>query len=124
MAQGEVNLVLVGADRVAENGDIANKIGTFEKAVLAHEHAIPFYVAAPISTFDFQAPTGKHIPIEERDARELTHLQGKSVYEAPVRNPAFDVTPAKYITGIVTEEGIFRPEEIRNLKKSMHSNSG
>jgi methylthioribose-1-phosphate isomerase len=101
MRQGLVDLVVVGADRIAANGDVANKIGTYGVAILAKEHGIPFYVAAPIATIDLGLPDGGRIPIEERDAREVTHL-------GPARNPAFDVTPAKYVTAIVTERGIAR----------------
>jgi methylthioribose-1-phosphate isomerase len=111
MARGEVNVVLVGADRIAANGDVANKIGTYGVAVLAREHEIPFYVVAPVSTFDLQTPTGASIPIEERSAEEVTHLAGHRV--APegvqVRNPAFDVTPHRFVTAIVSERGIAWP---------------
>jgi methylthioribose-1-phosphate isomerase len=110
MRQGLVDLVVVGADRIAANGDVANKIGTYGVAILAREHGIPFYVAAPIATIDLGLPDGSRIPIEERDAREVTHLGPARL--APegvrVRNPAFDVTPAKYVTAIVTERGIAR----------------
>jgi methylthioribose-1-phosphate isomerase len=110
MARGEVDLVVVGADRIAANGDTANKIGTYGVAVLARHHAIPFYVAAPFSTIDPAIPDGSAIPIEERDPREVQELAGQRVVPAasPARNPAFDVTPATLITGIVTERGIFR----------------
>jgi len=119
MAQGKVGAVIVGTDRVAANGDVANKIGTYGVAVLAHAHGIPFYVAAPLSSIDLDTPTGADIPIEERPAEEITHGLGKQVApdEIKVYNPAFDVTPARYITAIVTESGIFKPEEIRNSKK-------
>jgi translation initiation factor eIF-2B subunit alpha/methylthioribose-1-phosphate isomerase len=105
-----VDLVIVGADRIAKNGDFANKIGTYEKAVLAKENDIPFYVAAPISTFDPALRTGAHIVIEERDAQELTELQGKRIMPpwVQVKNPAFDVTPKKYVTGYITEKGILK----------------
>jgi methylthioribose-1-phosphate isomerase len=111
MRQGHVNLVVVGADRIAANGDVANKIGTYGVAVLAREHGIPFYVAAPISTIDFATPDGSRIPIEERSAREVTHVGSSRLAPAGarVRNPAFDVTPARYVTAIVTERGIARP---------------
>ena len=115
MAQGEVDLVIVGADRIAHNGDVANKIGTFEKAVLAHIHNIPFYVAAPHSTIDPATPVGQSIPIEERPREEITHARGNLLYDAPARNPAFDITPASYITGIITEKGIFPPKDIHNM---------
>ena len=114
MYRGEVDLVITGADRVARNGDIANKIGTYEKAVVAKENGIPFYVAAPFSTIDFNCKSGADIPIEERAAEEVSSVNGVAVASpgSPVRNPAFDVTPAKYITGIITEKGIFKPEEL------------
>ncbi|OGP94347.1 MAG: S-methyl-5-thioribose-1-phosphate isomerase [Deltaproteobacteria bacterium RBG_16_54_18] len=111
MRQGEIDLCIVGADRIAGNGDVANKIGTYTLAILAREHEIPFYVAAPLSTFDLTIKTGEEIPIEERDPSEVTTLGGRST--APegvaVRNPAFDVTPHRYISAIVTEDGIIRP---------------
>ena len=111
MARGEVNVVVVGADRIAANGDVANKIGTYAVAVLAREHGIPFYVVAPVSTFDLQTPTGASIPIEERPAEEVTHLAGRRV--APegvlVRNPAFDITPHRFVTAIVSERGVAWP---------------
>jgi len=111
MRAGEVDLVVVGADRIAANGDTANKIGTYTVAVLAHEHKVPFYVAAPLSTIDLSTPDGDHIPIEERDQREITHLGPSRLTPvgAFIRNPAFDVTPHRYISGIITERGIFRP---------------
>jgi methylthioribose-1-phosphate isomerase len=110
MARGEVDLVVVGADRIARNGDTANKIGTYGVAVLARYHGIPFYVAAPFSTIDPGIPDGSAIPIEERDPREVQELAGRRIVPAasPARNPAFDVTPAGLITAIVTERGIFR----------------
>jgi methylthioribose-1-phosphate isomerase len=111
MRAGEVDMVVVGADRIAANGDTANKIGTYTVAVLAHEHKIPFYVAAPLSTIDLATPDGDHIPIEERDQREVSHLGASRLTPegAKIRNPAFDVTPHRYITGIITERGVFRP---------------
>jgi methylthioribose-1-phosphate isomerase len=111
MAQGEINAVVVGADRIARNGDVANKIGTYPLAIVAKEHGLPFYVAAPVSTFDLQTQTGKDIPIEERPAFELTHVAGHRVAPegARVRNPAFDVTPHRYVTAIVCERGVARP---------------
>jgi len=117
MAQGKVQAVIVGTDRVAANGDVANKIGTYGVAVLAHAHNIPFYVAAPLSSIDLETPTGAEIPIEERPAEEITHGLGKQVAPDGIKvyNPAFDVTPARYITAIVTETGIFKPEEIRHV---------
>ncbi len=114
MARGEIDLVVVGADRIAHNGDTANKIGTYTVAVLAREHGIPFYVAAPLSTIDRAIPDGTHIRIEERPASEVTTLGGK-VAIAPegvaVRNPAFDVTPARYIAAIFTEAGVAKPPD-------------
>jgi methylthioribose-1-phosphate isomerase len=108
MRLGQVDLVVVGADRIAANGDVANKIGTYSVAVLAHEHGIPFYVAAPLSTVDLQTPDGSRIPIEERNDREVTHVGATRLTPdgAHIRNPAFDVTPAKYVTAIITERGI------------------
>jgi methylthioribose-1-phosphate isomerase len=118
MARGEINAVVVGADRIAANGDVANKIGTYTVAVLAKEHGIPFYVAAPVSTFDLATPTGASIPIEERPADEVTHVAGQRV--APegvaVRNPAFDVTPHRYVTAIVCEKGVARPPYSESLR--------
>jgi methylthioribose-1-phosphate isomerase len=120
MRQGKVDLVVVGADRIAANGDTANKVGTYTVAVLAREHRIPFYVAAPLSTIDLNTPDGDHIPIEERSAREVTHVGG--VQMAPVGaltwNPAFDVTPHSFISGIITERGIFRPPYIDSLRRA------
>lgn len=110
MMQGKVDMVIVGADRIATNGDTANKVGTYLKALAARAHGIPFYVAAPRSTIDFACPDGASIPIEERDARELGLDENA---KTPVANPAFDVTPAALITGILTESGVFRPEELR-----------
>ena len=110
MRAGDVDLVVVGADRIAANGDTANKIGTYTVAVLAKEHGIPFYVAAPWSTIDLATPDGDAIPIEERDAREVTDVGATQLAPdgAHVRNPSFDVTPHKYITAIITERGIFK----------------
>jgi S-methyl-5-thioribose-1-phosphate isomerase len=124
MRRGEVDLCIVGADRIAANGDVANKIGTYQKAVLAHENGIPFYVAAPSSTIDVACRSGDDIPIEERDEDEVHYIYGQtagqkmarvrvSPMQASAGNPAFDVTPARYITGIITERGIVRPGEIR-----------
>jgi translation initiation factor eIF-2B subunit alpha/methylthioribose-1-phosphate isomerase len=110
--------VIVGADRITQSGDFANKIGTYEKAVLARENNIPFYVAAPITTFDFSMESGRDIPIEERGQQEVLSLFGTTI--APkatkARNPAFDVTPKKYVTGYITENGIITAEEIPKLK--------
>jgi methylthioribose-1-phosphate isomerase len=110
MARGEVDAVVVGSDRIAANGDVANKIGTYTVAVLAHEHRIPFYVAAPTSTVDLALPSGDRIPIEERSAAEVTHLAGRPMAPAgvEVRHPAFDVTPHRLVTAIVTERGVAR----------------
>jgi translation initiation factor eIF-2B subunit alpha/methylthioribose-1-phosphate isomerase len=125
MQQGKVNMVLVGADRIAANGDVANKIGTYEKAVVAKENGVPFYVAAPLSTVDMHLKSGKEIPIEERSENEVLSMWGMykgketTVWIAPENsralNPAFDITPARYITGIITEKGIVKPEELPNL---------
>jgi len=119
LGRGEVDLVLVGADRIAANGDTANKIGTYGKAVVARENDVPFYVAAPTSTIDFNLATGAKIPIEERSPQEVLHLDGQPIApkESPARNPAFDVTPAKYITGIITEFGIRKPSQLGLLNK-------
>ncbi|MDO8680930.1 MAG: S-methyl-5-thioribose-1-phosphate isomerase [Acidobacteriota bacterium] len=110
MLSGDVDLVVVGADRIAANGDTANKIGTYSLAVLAKEHGIPFYVAAPWSTIDLATPNGASIPIEERNAREVSHVGNNQLAPAGahIRNPSFDVTPHKYITAIITERGIFK----------------
>ena len=115
MKEGRVQLVIVGADRIAANGDTANKIGTYSVAVLARAHGIPFYVAAPSSTFDLTLASGDGIPIEQRDQQEVTHGMGRQTAPEGVKvyNPAFDVTPAALIAGIVTEKGILRPSEIR-----------
>jgi len=119
MAKGKVQAVIVGTDRTASNGDVANKIGTYGVAILAKEHNIPFYVALPTSTIDMALTSGDQIPIEERDPREITHGFGKQT--APdgidVYNPAFDVTPNKYVTAFITEKGIIRPPYDVNFKK-------
>jgi methylthioribose-1-phosphate isomerase len=119
MKQGKIQAIVVGADRIAANGDVANKIGTYTVAVLAKEHSIPFYVAAPISTIDLATPDGSQIPIEQRNAREVTHIAGQQMVPegVSVENPAFDVTPAKYVTAIVTERGIARAPYEESLKK-------
>ncbi|HET9264699.1 MAG TPA: S-methyl-5-thioribose-1-phosphate isomerase [Vicinamibacterales bacterium] len=123
MRAGEIDLVVVGADRIAANGDTANKIGTYTVAVLAHEHKIPFYVAAPLSTIDLTTPDGDHIPIEERDRREITHLGSSQLTPegAHIRNPAFDVTPHRYVAGIITEKGIFRPPFDEALRRAFEA---
>jgi S-methyl-5-thioribose-1-phosphate isomerase len=127
MQRGLVDLCIVGADRIAANGDVANKIGTYQKAVLAKEHGIPFYVAAPSSTIDPKCPSGAKIPIEERSEEEMHFVWGKDgskltkVRVSPERaravNPAFDITPAKYVTGIITESGVYKPKDIRKAVK-------
>ena len=121
MREGKIQLVVVGADRIAANGDAANKIGTYGVALLARAHGIPFYVAAPSSTFDLSIPDGSHIPIEERDPREITNGFGRQT--APdgiaVYNPAFDVTPAELIAGIVTEKGVIAPVNIRTVREML-----
>lgn len=119
MAKGKVDLIIVGADRIAANGDVANKIGTYALAVLSKTHGLPFYVAAPVSTVDLGLATGEEIPIEERDHTEVTHLSGCQAAPAgvPVWNPAFDVTPNRLVTAIITERGIVRPPYKENLEK-------
>ena len=125
MARKEVSLVVVGADRIAQAGDVANKIGTYALACLANAHAIPFYVAAPWSTVDLACPSGDRIPLEERSEEELsrfTLFDGSSVQLVPdgvrARNPAFDVTPARLITAIITERGLVKPVSAENLAKT------
>jgi methylthioribose-1-phosphate isomerase len=117
MRLGNVDLVVVGADRIAANGDVANKVGTYAVAVLAKEHGIPFYVAAPISTVDLSTADGSGIPIEERPDKEVTHVGSSQLTPegARIRNPAFDVTPGKYVTAIITERGIARPPYSESL---------
>ncbi|PYX95964.1 MAG: S-methyl-5-thioribose-1-phosphate isomerase [Acidobacteria bacterium] len=119
MKQGKIGVIVVGADRIAANGDVANKIGTYTVAVLAKENGIPFYVAAPFSTIDLETADGSKIPIEQRNPREVTHIAGKAM--APegvqVENPAFDVTPAKYVAAIITERGITRAPYEDSLRK-------
>jgi len=114
MKKGEINKIFVGADRIARNGDVANKIGTYNLAVLAKFHKIPFYVVAPVSTFDFKLSSGRDIPIEERNGDEVKEVLGKRIAPARVKvyNPAFDVTPARLVTAIVTEKGIFKPSSL------------
>lgn len=121
MQRGEIDIVLVGADRVAANGDFANKIGTYQIAVLAKENGIPFYTVAPTSTIDLNLASGADIPIEEREAAEVTTPYGTPLVPAhfKARNPAFDVTPNRYLSGIVTENGIVRPPFIDNLKRAV-----
>ncbi len=118
MKRGEIDGAIVGADRITANGDTANKIGTYTVAVLAKEHGIPFYVAAPTTTIDVSLASGEEIPIEQRKADEVTHIRGVCIApECAVANPAFDVTPAKYITAIITEHGIIRPPFGEGIKK-------
>lgn len=123
MKKGEVDLVIVGADRIAANGDFANKIGTYEKAVVAKANNIPFYVAAPGSTFDFSISSGDQIPIEERSQEEVLMIGQNRVgpAESKARNPAFDVTPNEYVSAFITEYGIFRPQELSRVRGLMSS---
>src|SRR5271155_4228419 len=119
MKQGKIGAIVVGADRVAANGDVANKIGTYTVAVLAKENGIPFYVAAPISTIDLACSDGDKIPIEQRNAQEVTHIAGRQMVPdgVSVENPAFDVTPAKYVAAIITERGIAREPYQKSLQR-------
>ncbi len=119
LQKGEVDCVIVGADRIAANGDVANKIGTYSVAVLARENGVPFFVAAPISTLDLTIVDGRHIPIEERDPDEVRKIQGVPVTPEQVRvaNPAFDVTPNRYVSAIITDRGIARPPYSDSLKR-------
>ena len=119
MLQGRIQAVIVGADRIAANGDVANKIGTYGVAILAKEHGIPFYVAAPWSTIDVATATGAGIPIEQRSAREVTHSNGKQMTPTGVgiENPAFDVTPAKYVTAIITERGVLSANYVTAIRE-------
>jgi methylthioribose-1-phosphate isomerase len=119
MKQGKIGAIVVGADRIAANGDVANKIGTYTVAVLAKEHGIPFYVAAPISTVDLETPDGSGIPIEQRNSKEVTHIAGKQMVPdgVQIENPAFDVTPAKYIAAIITERGVAKAPYEESLKR-------
>ena len=126
MAQGRIDMVIVGSDRIAGNGDVANKIGTYTVAVLAKEHKIPFYVVAPVSTFDLTLSSGAQIPIEQRPASEVTHVQGVQVAPTgvPVLNPAFDVTPHHLVSAIVCENGVARAPytaSLRELAKKAHA---
>jgi methylthioribose-1-phosphate isomerase len=120
---GKVGAIVTGADRIAANGDTANKIGTYQIAVLAKENKVPFYIAAPVSTFDLSIPDGDHIPIEERSAAEVTHLQGARIAPDGVdaAHPAFDVTPARYIAAIFTERGVARAPYTESLRALAHS---
>jgi methylthioribose-1-phosphate isomerase len=119
MKQGKIGAIVVGADRIAANGDVANKIGTYTVAVLAKEHGIPFYVAAPISTVDLETRDGSGIPIEQRSSKEVSHIAGKQMVPdgVQIENPAFDVTPAKYIAAIITERGVAKAPYIESLKR-------
>jgi methylthioribose-1-phosphate isomerase len=122
MQQGKIGAIVVGADRIAANGDVANKVGTYTVAVLAKENGIPFYVAAPLSTVDLEATDGSRIPIEQRNKREVTHIGGKQMTPdgVGIENPAFDVTPAKYVTAIITERGIARAPYQDSLSELAH----
>jgi methylthioribose-1-phosphate isomerase len=121
---GEVGAIVTGADRIAANGDTANKIGTYQMAVLAKENDVPFYVAAPISTFDLSIPDGNHIPIEQRSAAEVTHFQGIRIApDVPAAHPAFDVTPHRYITAIFTERGVAQSPYTASLRALASSSS-
>ncbi|MGA8436732.1 MAG: S-methyl-5-thioribose-1-phosphate isomerase [Candidatus Sulfotelmatobacter sp.] len=119
MKQGKIGAIVVGADRIAANGDVANKIGTYTVAVLAKENGIPFYVAAPISTVDLACPDGDRIPIEQRNPMEVTHIAGKQMTPngVSIENPAFDVTPAKYVAAIITERGLAREPYRESLER-------
>ncbi len=119
MSRRMVDLVILGADRIAANGDVVNKIGTYSLAVLAKENNIPFYSAAPISTFDITLKSGLEIPIEERNSREVTHIFDMQIapHGVNVRNPSFDMTPGRYLTGIITERGIIKPPFEENIKR-------
>jgi len=123
MKQGKVQCVIVGADRIAANGDTANKIGTYGVSILAKEHGIPFYVAAPVSTFDLSIKSGNDIPIEERSPEEVTNGFGKRTAPEGVKvfNPAFDVTPAKNITAIITEKGVIKNPSVENIQRVLGS---
>jgi methylthioribose-1-phosphate isomerase len=124
MKKGVISAVIVGADRIAANGDVANKIGTYTLAVLAKENKVPFYVAAPVSTLDLSLESGEDIPIEERDEREVTHIGGIRIapHGVKVANPAFDVTPNEYVTAIITDRGIVYPPYKQNLEKLVNKN--
>jgi methylthioribose-1-phosphate isomerase len=124
MRQGRIQAVIVGADRIAANGDVANKIGTYGVSILAKEHGIPFYVAAPWSTLDLATAHGDLIPIEQRAATEVTHSNGRQMtpHGVAIENPAFDVTPAKYVTAIITERGVLHApysESIQQMAKQI-----
>ncbi|MBN2715924.1 MAG: S-methyl-5-thioribose-1-phosphate isomerase, partial [Deltaproteobacteria bacterium] len=118
MRSGQIDAVVVGSDRIAANGDVCNKIGTYSVALAANAAGVPFYVAAPVSTIDMNCPCGDDIPIEERDASEVTHINGEQIMPegVPVRNPAFDVTPNHLVTAIFTEVGVFKADYTESLK--------
>jgi methylthioribose-1-phosphate isomerase len=126
MKRGEIDVIVVGADRIAANGDVANKIGTYTVAILAGVHGVPFYVAAPLSTIDLGTADGDRIPIEERDPREMTHLGPTQLTPegAAVWNPAFDVTPHRLVTGIITERGVARPPYTESLRLLFEAGKG
>ena len=119
MQQGKIGAIVVGADRIAANGDVANKVGTYTVAILAKEHGIPFYVAAPLSTVDLATPNGSKIPIEQRNEREVTHIGGRQMTPdgVQIENPAFDVTPNRYVTAIISERGVARAPYEESLKR-------
>ncbi len=121
MSEGKINLVLVGADRIACNGDTANKIGTYQLALLAHYHRIPFYIIAPSSTFDLKIKNGSMIPVEYRHHREVSHIKNQAISPKGIKvyNPAFDITPAKYITAIIMEKSVIRPPYQKNISKCL-----
>ncbi len=126
MHSGQVDAVIVGADRIAKNGDFANKIGTYEKAVVAKENGIPFYVAAPWSTFNLRRPSGASIPIEERDADEVLRIGNQALApdRSPARNPAFDVTPARLVTAYITPGGVAKPSQVAGLVRQAGARAG
>jgi methylthioribose-1-phosphate isomerase len=123
MRQKKVDLVITGADRIAANGDVANKIGTYQVAVLAKENKIPFYVAAPLSTIDLGVKSGDEIPVEERNSAEISHFRNKEIGPPGVKaiNPAFDVTPNRYVSAIITEKGVIRPPFRSQIRKFFQS---
>ena len=122
MSKGMIDMVVVGADRIAANGDTANKIGTYTVAIAAKYHKVPFYIAAPLSTIDINIKSGKEIPIEERSHEEVTHINGDWICAEGVNiiNPGFDVTPNELISGIITEKGILRPDYITSIQKAFN----
>ena len=124
MSKGMINMVITGADRIAANGDTANKIGTYTVAIAAKYHNIPFYIAAPLSTIDISIKSGSEIPIEERSSEEVTHINGNRICSKDVNiiNPGFDVTPNELITGIITEKGILKPDFKISIEKALKNN--